>query len=249
MKILGVIPARYSSTRFPGKPLALIAGKPMIQHVYRRCLKAKRLDMIVVATDDPRIFKCVKDFGGYAEMTSSKHRSGSDRIAEVIIKPEYRKYDIIINIQGDEPLIDPKAIDLLAASMIGSRAQRMATLSTGFSSSREIESPNTVKIVVDRNGNALYFSRSSIPFLRDRKRPKGKVFMKHIGMYAYRRDFLLEFVKWPEGRLESLEKLEQLRALENGASIRVLCSKYPGLAVDVPADIAKAEKAIKGRAE
>jgi len=245
MKTLGVIPARYGSTRFPGKPLALIAGRPMIQHVYQRCLKARTLDRVVVATDDRRIYDCIRSFNGQAVMSSARHKSGSDRIAEIIEKTGYRGFDIIINIQGDEPLIDHKAIDLLAKSMKAEKNVQMATLASDFNSRQEIDDPNTAKIVTDIKGNALYFSRSPIPFIRETKKAEVRSYLKHIGMYAYRRDFLLQFTKWEEGRLESMEKLEQLRALENGVNIKVLYTKYNSLSVDTPDDIMAVEKYLK----
>ena len=245
MKILGVIPARYSSTRFPGKPLAMICGKPMILHVYQRCLKAKMLDEVVVATDDRRIYDCVRAFNGQAVMTSKKHLSGSDRIAEVVRKPQYRGFNIILNIQGDEPLIDLRAINLLAKDMADNPKQLMATLATYFENAGDIASPNTAKVVTDDQGRALYFSRCPIPFTRDENAGKARHFLKHIGMYAYRRNFLIKFTQWPEGRLERLEKLEQLRALENGADIKVLRTNYSCLSVDSPGDVGKIERQMK----
>lgn len=242
MKILGVIPARYGSTRFPGKPLALICGKPMIQHVYQRCLKAKMLDEVVVATDDIRIYDCVRGFNGQAVMTAKKHRSGSDRIAEVVGKPQYRGFSVILNIQGDEPLIDPRAINLLAKEMADNPKQPMATLATSFENAADIANPNTAKVVTDARGQALYFSRLPIPFIRDEKAGKAGYFLKHIGLYAYRRNLLIKLTQWPEGRLERLEKLEQLRALENGAGIKVLRTNYSCLSVDSPEDVDQIEK-------
>jgi len=245
MKILGVIPARYGSTRFPGKPLAMICGKPMILHVYQRCLKAKMLDEVVVATDDVRIYDCVRAFTGQTVMTSKKHLSGSDRIAEVIRKPQYRGFSIILNIQGDEPLVDPGAINLLAKDMADNPKQLMATLATRFENAGDIASPNTAKVVTDGQGRALYFSRRPIPFIRDENAGKAGNFLKHIGMYAYRRNFLIKFTQWPEGRLERLEKLEQLRALENGADIKVIRINYSCLSVDSPGDVDQIERHMK----
>jgi 3-deoxy-manno-octulosonate cytidylyltransferase (CMP-KDO synthetase) len=242
MKILGVIPARYGSTRFPGKPLALICGKPMIQHVYQRCLRAKRLDEVVVATDDVRIYDCVRGFNGQAVMTSKKHRSGSDRIAEVIRKPRYRGFNVILNIQGDEPLIDPGAINLLAKEMFVNPKEQMATLAANFKKVGDAANPNTAKVVTDARGRALYFSRCPIPFIRNGNAGKAGPFLKHIGLYAYRRNFLIKFTQWPVGRLERLEKLEQLRALENGAGIKVLRTNYSCLSVDSPEDVDQIEK-------
>jgi 3-deoxy-manno-octulosonate cytidylyltransferase (CMP-KDO synthetase) len=236
MKVLGVIPARYGSTRFPGKPLAMIKGKPMIEHVYRRCLKARMLDSVIVATDDGRIYNCVRNFGGRVMMTSPKHRSGSDRIAEIIQRPGYRGFGIIINIQGDEPLIDPKAIDLLAKGMVSDAKLRMATLAGSFRNSKDLRNPNTVKVACDAEKMALYFSRSVIPFDRGRKAGL-KAYLKHIGIYAYRRQTLLDFIHWSQSKLERTEKLEQLRALENGVRIKVIKTTYLPVAVDTPGDL------------
>jgi 3-deoxy-manno-octulosonate cytidylyltransferase (CMP-KDO synthetase) len=236
MKVLGVIPARYGSTRFPGKPLAMIKGKPMIEHVYRRCLKARMLDSVVVATDDRRIYDCVLSFGGRVMMTSPEHCSGSDRIAEVIQRPGYRGFGIIINIQGDEPLVDPKAVDLLAKGMVSDAKLQMVTLAGSFRNSKDLISPNTVKVVCDAEKMALYFSRSVIPFDRDRKAGL-KAYLKHIGIYAYRRQTLLDFIHWSQSKLERTEKLEQLRALENGVRIKVIKTTYLPVAVDTPGDL------------
>ncbi|MDQ7798256.1 MAG: 3-deoxy-manno-octulosonate cytidylyltransferase [Candidatus Edwardsbacteria bacterium] len=245
MKILGVIPARYGSTRYPGKPLAMICGKPMIQHVYQRCLRAKMLDEVVVATDDIRIYNFVKGFNGQAVLTSRKHRSGSDRIAEVIRKPRYRGFNIILNIQGDEPLIDHRAINLLAKEMLDNPKEQMATLATNFKNAGDVVNSTTAKVVTDTQGRALYFSRCPIPFIRDENTGRAGPFLKHIGLYAYRRNFLLKFTQWPEGRLERLEKLEQLRALENGADIKVLRTNYSCLSVDSPGDVDQIERQMK----
>ena len=246
-RILGVIPARYGSTRFPGKPLALIAGRPMIEHVYRRCRRAALLSDVVVATDDARIMRCVAGFGGTAVMTSTRHRSGTDRIAEAIQKFEIRPLDfargdntkigIVINIQGDEPLVSPRAIDRLAQAMIDDPRMEMATLAARFRDRGELVSPNTVKIAVDKGGYALYFSRAIIPFYREPASFDLCNYRKHIGIYAYRADFLEQFTAWPPGRLEQIEKLEQLRALEHGVRIRVVFTKHHSPAVDTPDDL------------
>ena len=244
--VLGVIPARYGSTRFPGKPLALISGQPMIRLVYQRCRRARLLDRLVVATDDRRIFDCVLGFGGQAVMTSRRHRSGSDRVAEVVRRPEFRGFGIVLNIQGDEPLIIPSAIDRLARAMIADQSQPMATLGTRFSDLAEAHSPNTAKIVMDRKGQALYFSRHPIPYVRDGRADPGQHYIKHVGIYAYRRDFLLRFTQSPPGRLERLEKLEQLRVLEMGQPIRVVMTRYSRPAVDCPGDVARVEDHLAG---
>jgi len=217
----------------------------MIQHVYQRCLRAKRLDEVVVATDDIRIYNCVRGFNGQVVVTSKKHRSGSDRIAEVIRKPRYRGFNIILNIQGDEPLIDPRAINLLAKIMFDNPKEQMATLATNFKNAREVANPTTAKVVTDIQGRALYFSRCPIPFIRDQNAGKAGPFLKHIGLYAYRRNFLLKFTSWSVGRLEKLEKLEQLRALENGTAVKVLRTNYRSLSVDSPGDVSKIEKNIR----
>jgi len=248
MRTIGIIPARFGSTRFPGKPLADIRGRPMIWHVYQRCLKAKHLDQVLVATDDKRIYDCVVDFGGLAVMTSRKHRSGTDRIAEALTKIETQssKFGTIINIQGDEPLIDPKAIDLLAKAMAGSTQPEMATLVGSFKDKEDLSSPNTAKVVADERGNAMYFSRSVIPGSR------GSAFrlsnyLKHIGIYAYRRDILFKIITWPQTAMEKTEKLEQLRALEYGVKIKIIKTGYRPLAVDTPADLARVVKKLRGQ--
>ena len=248
MKTIGIIPARYGSTRFPGKPLADIRGRSMIWHVYQRCLKAKSLDQLLVATDDRRICDHVRAFGGRVVMTSKKHRSGTDRIAEALEKFEGRspKYGIIINIQGDEPLIDPKAIDLLARAMAAGSRPQMATLVGCFNDIEDLSSPNTAKVVADERGNAMYFSRSVIPGRRESTIKLSK-YLKHIGIYAYRRDTLLNLISWPQSFLEKSEKLEQLRALEHGVKIKLITTGYRPMAVDVPADLARIDEALTGQ--
>ncbi len=246
-RVIGLIPARYGSTRFPGKPLALIAGRPMIELVYRRCLRSRLLEEVAVATDDPRIAACVAAFGGRAVMTSRRHRSGTDRIAEALAKLEHRrrKFEIVVNIQGDEPLVSPAAIDQLASAMICDPTVPMATLAARFGDRRELEDPNTVKIAVDRDGDALYFSRSVIPFARQPGKTDLGRYRKHIGLYAYRASFLRRFTSWPPGRLEGIEQLEQLRALERGARIRVVPTRHHSPAVDTPADLKRAESMLR----
>ncbi len=248
MRTIGIIPARYGSTRFPGKPLADIRGRPMIWHVYQRCLKAKSLDQLLVATDDRRIYDCVTDFGGLAVMTSKKHRSGTDRMAEALKKKETRslRFDVIINIQGDEPLIDPKAIDLLAGAMSGSSKPEMATLVGNFNDKRDLLSPNTAKVVADELGYALYFSRSVIPGSREGVLNLSH-YLKHMGIYAYRRDTLLKLISWPQSAMEKAEKLEQLRALEHGIKIKLIKTGYRPLAVDTPADLDRVNKTLRGQ--
>ncbi|MBI5806404.1 3-deoxy-manno-octulosonate cytidylyltransferase [candidate division TA06 bacterium] len=246
MRTIGIIPARYGSTRFPGKPLANIQGRPMIWHVYQRCLKAKSLDQLLVATDDRRIYDCVTDFGGMAVMTSKKHKSGTDRIAEALKKHEARssKFEIIINIQGDEPLMDPKAIDLLARAMKVNRKPEMATLVGSFRDEKDLLSPNTAKVVADELGNAMYFSRSVIPVSREGSLRLTN-YLKHIGIYAYRRDILFKLISWSQSALEKTEKLEQLRALEHGVKIKLINTSYRPTAVDVPADLTRINKTLR----
>ncbi len=236
--ICGVIPARYESVRFPGKPLALICGKPMIQYVYERCQRAVMLDQLIVATDDTRIYDTVTVFGGNAVMTSARHASGTDRIAEAV---QAMDCDLVINIQGDEPLIDPSIIDGLASMMLNDSSIVMATPIVQGSSEDERDNPNIVKVVCDKNGFALYFSRSVIPFVRDKEPEK---WYKHIGLYGYKKNFLVQFVKLPQSYLERAEKLEQLRALENGYRIKTLVTDYDGMGVDTPADLEEVEKRL-----
>jgi 3-deoxy-manno-octulosonate cytidylyltransferase (CMP-KDO synthetase) len=229
-RILGVIPARFSSSRFPGKALAMIAGKPMFQHVYERACQAQYLSEVIVATDDERIFNAARDFGSKARMTRSDHLSGSDRAAEVAASDSAT---YIVNIQGDEPLIDPAAIDAAVLGLVTESDAPMSTLAKRIEHQRDIDDPNTVKVVTDLRGYALYFSRSPIPYVRGDRPP----YFKHIGLYAYRREFLLGYSAMPVGPLERAEKLEQLRALENGHSIRVVETEYESVGVDTPEDL------------
>jgi 3-deoxy-manno-octulosonate cytidylyltransferase (CMP-KDO synthetase) len=244
MRILGIIPARYASTRFPGKPLARIAGKPLIQHVVERCQKAKSLAEVIVATDDTRIWEVAQSFCR-AEMTAANHPSGSDRIAEVAANCQC---DAIVNIQGDEPLIDPEVVDSVAGALGDAE---MSTAATTINDAAEYDNPNVVKVVVNNNGQALYFSRRTIPYLRDAA--SGSVseqlaafpFLKHLGIYGYRRDTLLRLVELPVSALEQAERLEQLRALENGIAIAVVKVDYDSVGVDVPADVKRVERLLK----
>ncbi len=238
-RTIAVLPARYGSTRFPGKPLALIAGKPMIQWCYESTQKCAELDDVIVATDDQRIYDAVAAFGGKAVMTSPNHPTGTDRIAEAVMNEDA---DLIINVQGDEPLMSAKVLSQLIAVMRESGAE-MGTAAVPFSKTgRDPNDPNAVKVVIDRHGFALYFSRSLIPFPRSGGVPVEPLL--HWGLYAYRRDFLYEFVKWERGKLEACESLEQLRALENGAKISVIVTPERSVGVDVPEDIAFVEKMI-----
>jgi 3-deoxy-manno-octulosonate cytidylyltransferase (CMP-KDO synthetase) len=246
MRILGIIPARYASTRFPAKPLALIAGKPLIQRVVEQCQKAKTLQEVIVATDDERIAEVARKFCR-VEMTRGDHPSGSDRIAEVASRLEC---DAIVNIQGDEPLIDPAVIDQVASAL---NDNEMSTAATGIRSVEDYETPNVVKVVVSASGRALYFSRRTIPFVRDAasrstaEQLAAFPFLKHLGIYGYRREALLRLVKFPVSPLESAEKLEQLRALENGIQIAVVAVDYDSVGVDVPEDVARVEALLKQR--
>ena len=244
MKILGIIPARYASTRFPGKPLHLIAGKPLIQHVVERCQQATALAEIIVATDDARIADVARKFCR-VEMTSDQHPSGTDRIAEVISRCEC---DAAVNIQGDEPLIDPGVVNAVAEALADSP---MSTAATPIKDIAEYDNPNVVKVVVNVAGHALYFSRRTIPFVRDAaSRPIAEqlaafLFLKHLGIYGYRRETLLELVKFPVSALEAAEKLEQLRALDHGIQIAVVTVKHDSIGVDVPADVERVERLLR----
>jgi 3-deoxy-manno-octulosonate cytidylyltransferase (CMP-KDO synthetase) len=241
-QIIAFIPARYSSTRFPGKPLALISGKPMIQHVYERARACPELDETYVATDDQRIYTCVEGFGGRAIMTAKDHQSGTDRIAEAAERINAGPRDIVVNIQGDQPLFQPSILADLIRPLIQDGTIPMSTLMYGIEEDKEIQDPNNVKVVVDTNGYALYFSRLPIPFNRDKgSRPRH---YKHIGMYAYRKKFLLTFTKLPYGKLEGFEKLEQLRALEHGFKIKVTETPSGSTEVDVPEDVVEVERQL-----
>ena len=241
-RTVAVIPARYGSTRFPGKPLAIIAGKPMVQWCYESTRKCVDLDDVIVATDDQRIVDAVASFGGKAVMTSPNHQTGTDRIAEAVSNIDA---DLIINVQGDEPLMASSVLSQLIAKMRSTGAE-MGTAAVPFSASgRDPQDVNAVKVVLDQAGMALYFSRSLIPYPR-----KGGVPVEpllHWGLYAYRRDFLDKFVSWPRGALEACESLEQLRALEHGAHISVIVTTERSVGVDVPEDIELVEKMLKER--
>ena len=230
-KILGVIPARFASTRFPGKVLASISSKPMLQHVYERANLARYLTSTIIATDDERVYEVARNFGARVRMTRSDHLSGTDRVAEVA---SAENAEIIVNIQGDEPLIDPAAIDAAILPMAHDPDIVMATLKKKIEIAREIADPNVVKVVTDRTGDAIYFSRCSIPFHRGEHTG---THYKHIGLYVYQRDFLLAYSTLPVGPLEQAERLEQLRALENGYRIRVVETEYESLGVDTPEDL------------
>jgi 3-deoxy-manno-octulosonate cytidylyltransferase (CMP-KDO synthetase) len=242
-KVVVIIPARWGSTRFPGKPLHPIAGKPLLQHVWERSSKARGIAEVIVATDDQRIADAAKAFGARIEMTAAKHRSGTDRIAEVAVR--LRGVTHVVNVQGDEPLIDPKLITRIAKTLIDDRSIEMITAASDFAPNADVTTPHSVKVVMDRAGHALYFSRSPIPFVREAGLVPTRL---HQGIYGYTTKFLLQFVKWKPGALERTEQLEQLRALENGARIRVLLTKphaTPG--VDTPHDVAAVERMLLGK--
>jgi 3-deoxy-manno-octulosonate cytidylyltransferase (CMP-KDO synthetase) len=230
-RILGVIPARFASSRFPGKSLATIAGKPMLQHVYERASQARYLSKLIVATDDERIYKAARSFGAAAVMTRNDHLSGTDRVAEAASGDHA---SVIVNIQGDEPLIDPAAIDAATLALLDDPDVPMATLKKAIEDRREVNDPNVVKVVTNLAGDAIYFSRRPIPFSRDDSRA---VHYKHLGLYVYRREFLLAYSGLPVGPLERMERLEQLRALENGHRVRVVETEYESLGVDTPEDL------------
>jgi 3-deoxy-manno-octulosonate cytidylyltransferase (CMP-KDO synthetase) len=246
MRIVGIIPARYASTRFPGKPLHPIAGKPLIQRVIEQCQKAKSLSEVIVATDDARIAEASREFCR-VEMTREDHPSGSDRIAEAAARCAC---DAIVNIQGDEPLIDPAVIDMVSEAL---QTADMSTAATPIRNVSEYDNPNVVKVIVNVAGRALYFSRRTIPYLREAASRSASEqlaafpFLKHLGIYGFRRETLLRLVKYPVSRLENAEKLEQLRALDNGISIAVATVDYDSVGVDVPEDAARVERLLVGR--
>jgi len=242
-RIVGVIPARWGSTRFPGKSLAPIMGKPLIEWVIARVRQAQRLDDVLVATDDERIFKHVSRLGASVVMTGSHHQSGTDRIAEAV---QGVPGDVIVNIQGDEPLIDPQLIDQLAEVMVADPLLEMATAARPITDSEELKLPSVVKVVWDGSQRALYFSRSVIPYVRNADAAgKHPLHWCHIGIYAYRRDFLEKFVHTPPTILERVESLEQLRALHLGAKIMVVSTDQHGVGVDTPEDVARVEALLR----
>ena len=245
-KVVAIIPARYHSNRFEGKPLAKIAGKPMIQHVYERAQDVGLLSRVAVATDDQRIADCVRGFGGEVVMTRSDHVSGTDRLAEAASIMDIPEQDVVVNIQGDQPLFDQEVVEQVARPLLDDPALPMSTLIYKIIRKEEIQDPNHVKTVFDRNGNALYFSRSPIPFQRNPDEPVPPTYYKHLGFYAYRKGFLLTFVSLPEGEWERFEKLEQLRALEFGYRIRVILTEHDSIEVDTPKDLERVEAFLRG---
>lgn len=243
MKIIGIIPARWASSRLEAKVMADINGKPMIQHVWERVKQSRELHEVVIACDDDRIFQKASAFGAKVVMTSPEHPSGTDRIAEAVQKVGG---DIVINIQGDEPLIDPKLVDQLARELAEHPSVPMATAVTRIKKSEEVTNPNVVKAILDNNGFALYFSRLPIPFYRDGGHFEDQVYYKHFGIYAYRKDFLILLSKLPKSRLETAEKLEQLRVLENGYRIKAVLTDFETIGVDTAEDLEKVRKLLKG---
>jgi 3-deoxy-manno-octulosonate cytidylyltransferase (CMP-KDO synthetase) len=236
-----IIPARWASTRFPGKPLVPLRGKPLVQHVWERAGRTKRVGRIIIATDDMRIAEAAFDFGAEVALTSPKHPTGTDRLAEVAKK--LKSASIILNVQGDEPDIAPSTIDRLAEALQDDPKLGMVTAANPLTDPADVQDPNVVKVVIDLAGRALYFSRSVIPHDRDGR--GGVRYLRHQGIYGYRRKVLLGFVKWKPTPLEQAEKLEQLRALEHGIAIGVIVVRRGSVGVDVPADLAKAERALR----
>ena len=242
MSILAVIPARYASTRLPGKPLVALQGKPMIQRVWERVRQAESITGVIVATDDERIRSAVEAFGGEAILTRTDHRSGTERVAEVAATRH--DAEILVNVQGDEPMIEPAAIDAAVAAIRDNDEVNVSTLAVPIGKPADIMDPNVVKAVLDFDDNALYFSRAPIPWVRDRGASVRAHHLKHLGLYAFRRQALLEFATFPQGDLERVEQLEQLRWLENGYKIRVVETEYDSVSVDVPEDVARVEELL-----
>ena len=240
--VIVVIPARYGSTRLPGKPLVPLAGKPMIQHVFERAQAAKSVNRVIVATDDERIVSAVKAFGGEVRMTRCDHRTGTERVAEVAA---HESGDVFVNVQGDEPLLDPVAVDTAVNSLLEDPPASIATVATPIKTPADIMDPNVVKTVLDFEDNALYFSRAPIPWIRDTSHKMQVRHLKHLGLYVFQRDALLEYPTLPQGELEKIEQLEQLRWLENGWKIRVAQVEHDAVSVDVPEDVARVEKLLQ----
>ena len=240
--VVVVIPARYGSSRLPGKPLVSLGGKPMIQRVYERAKLAQRADRVIVATDDERIVKAVQAFGGEARMTRPDHRTGTERVAEVAA---HEGGDVFVNVQGDEPLLDPAAVDTAVGALLEEPQAAISTVATPIKLPADIMDPNVCKVVLDFDENALYFSRAPIPWVRDTAGHVQARHLKHLGLYVFRRDALLEYPTLPQGELERVEQLEQLRWLENGWKIRVAEVEHDAVSVDVPDDVARVEKLLQ----
>ena len=242
---IAVIPARYSATRLPGKPLVSLAGKPMIQRVWERTRQAKLITRVIIATDDERILKAASGFGAEAVMTRSEHRTGTERVAEVAVHFAGGGEQVFVNVQGDEPLVEPDAIDTLVEAIESEDGISVATLMVPIAKPADIMDPNIVKVVLDFDGNALYFSRAPIPWVRDRDAPVHAQHMKHLGLYAFRSAALLDFPTLPLGDLERVEQLEQLRWMENGYKIRVAETQHDSVSVDVLEDVARVELLLR----
>ncbi len=243
--IVCIIPSRYESSRFPGKPLADLCGKPMIQHVYERVAKARAVPYVAVATDDQRIFDAVRNFGGNAVMTAQTHRSGTDRISEAVSSLNLAPDAIVVNIQGDQPIFEPVQVDEVIEPLLADPAVVMSTLIYKIILDEEITHPHAVKVVLDHENNALYFSRATIPYVRDQKLKAD--YYKHHGIYAYRRDFLDTFTRLPEGKLEKLEALEQLRALEYGYRIKCVVTPHDSVEVDNQQELDRVRRILTER--
>jgi 3-deoxy-manno-octulosonate cytidylyltransferase (CMP-KDO synthetase) len=239
MKTIGVIPARFASTRFPAKVLANIDGKPMVRHVWERAARCQELDEVLIACDHEDVFKAAQSFKAQVVMTDPHHLSGTDRIAEAV---RGLKVDIVVNIQGDEPFVDPRTIDAMTLLLKKDPKTLMGTAIKEITNDDDFLNPNVVKCVVDDQGYALYFSRSPIPYHRNKNNSSETKNYKHFGLYAYRKDFLMEFKNWPKGALESAEELEQLRVLEHGVRIKTTVTGYDSIAVDTPQDLQKAQQ-------
>jgi 3-deoxy-manno-octulosonate cytidylyltransferase (CMP-KDO synthetase) len=242
MDVIGVIPARYSSTRFKGKVLADILGKPMIQHVWERAKQSKVLDDLIIACDDERVANAAKDFGAKVIFTAKAHASGTDRIIEVVNPLDVKA---VVNIQGDEPLIHPIMIDMVAQALLDDETLNMATIMKKIDYVQEINNPNVVKVVVDKNNFALYFSRAAIPFRAPDSEVKSPVYYKHIGLYGYTKDFLFIYRNLSGSSLEEVEKLEQLRVLQEGYRIKVIETKFDTVGVDTPEDLEKVKEYLR----
>jgi 3-deoxy-manno-octulosonate cytidylyltransferase (CMP-KDO synthetase) len=242
---IAIIPARYAATRLPGKPLVSLGGKPMIERVWERTRRAKKISRVIIATDDERIMKAAAEFGAEAAMTRPEHRSGTERVAEVAASLGRASLEIFVNVQGDEPLIEPEAIDTAVEAIESDGAVLVATLMVPIAKPADIMDPNIVKVVFDFEGDAIYFSRAPIPWVRDRNAPVHARHMKHLGLYAFRSSALLDFPTLPLGDLERIEQLEQLRWMENGYKIRVAETVHDSVSVDVPEDVARVEQLLR----
>jgi 3-deoxy-manno-octulosonate cytidylyltransferase (CMP-KDO synthetase) len=242
---IAVIPARYASTRLPGKPLVPLAGRPMIERVWERVRQARKISRIIIATEDERIQRAVSAFGGEALRTRAEHRSGTERVAEVAAGAAGQGEEIFVNVQGDEPMVEPGAIDAAVEAIEKDPGVTVTTLAVPIVRPADIMDPNIVKVVLDFDGNALYFSRAPIPWVRDAGAPVHVQHLKHLGLYAFRREALLDFPTLPVGDLERVEQLEQLRWIENGYKIRVSETAHDSVSVDVPEDVARVEQLLR----